>query len=128
MRSRTKALLILSCLPLLMAGTALGGEGVDVKITNDGTQDIVVTVYDTSTSPRRVVITNARMNGFTSLPVSLNADATGKANLSWTAISTDGDFRKCGRDDTVVANSASVSVHADSSCDSLAATASTSAQ
>ena len=53
MRSRAKALLILSCLPLLMAGTALAGEGVDVKITNDGTQDIVVTVYDTSTSPRR---------------------------------------------------------------------------
>lgn len=117
MRSRAKALLILSCLPLLMAGTALAGEGVDVKITNDGTQDIVVTVYDTSTSPRRVVITNARMNGFTSLPVSLNADATGRANLSWTAISTDREFRKCGHDDTVVAKSGSVKVHADSSCD-----------
>jgi hypothetical protein len=128
MRSRAIALLILSCLPLLMAGTALAGEGVDVKITNDGTQDIVVTIYDTSTSPRRVVITNARINGFTSLPVSLNADATGKANLSWTAISTDREFRKCGHDDAVVANSASVSVHAESSCDSLAATASTSEQ
>lgn len=116
MRSRAKALLILSCLPLLMAGTALAGEGVDVKITNDGTQDIVVTVYDTSTSPRQVVVTNARINGFASLPVSLNADASGRANLSWTAISTDREFRKCGHDDTVVANSASVNVHADSSC------------
>ena len=120
MRSRAKALLILSCLPLLLAGTALAGEGVDVKITNDGTQDIVVTIYDTSSSPRRVVITNARINGFTSLPVSLNADASGRANLSWTAISTDREFRKCGHDDTVVANSASVNVHADSSCDTYA--------
>ena len=117
MSSHTGALLISICLPLLLASTALGGEGVDVKITNNGTEDIVVTVYDTSTSPRRVVITNARMNGFTSLPVSLNADATGRANLSWTAISTDREFRKCGHDDTVVGNSAFVKVHADSSCD-----------
>jgi hypothetical protein len=117
MRSRAKALLILSCLPVLIGGTALADEGVDVKITNDGTQDIVVTVYDTSTSPRRAVMTNARINGFASLPVSLNADATGRANLSWTAISTDREFRQCGHDNTVVAGSSSVNVHADSSCD-----------
>ena len=56
MRSRAKALLILSCLPLLMAGTALAGEGVDVKITNDGTEDIVVTVYDRTTNPARAAV------------------------------------------------------------------------
>jgi hypothetical protein len=117
MRSRAKGLRILSCLPLLMAGTALGGEGFYVKITNDGTRDLMVTVYDTSTSPRRVVITDARMNGFTSLPIWLNADTTGRVNLSWTATSTDRQFRKCGHEDTMVANSASVNVHADSSCD-----------
>ena len=116
MRSRTKALLILSSLPLLMAGTALGGEGVDVKITNDGTQDIVVTVYDTSTSPERVVLSNIRIYGFTSVPVSLVADATGRGSLSWTATSTDSVFRKCGHADTVVGDAASVNVHADSSC------------
>ena len=117
MRSRAIALLISSCLPLLMAGTAVAGEGFYIKIANDGTQDLVVTLYDTSTSPRRVIITDARMNGFTSLPIWLNADATGRVNLSWTAISTDREFRKCGHDDTVVANSGSVTVHADSSCD-----------
>ncbi len=50
MRSHAKALLISSCLALLLAGTALGGEGIDVKITNDGTQDILVTVYDMNTT------------------------------------------------------------------------------
>jgi hypothetical protein len=116
MRSHVKALLILSSLPLTLTGTALGGEGVDIKITNDGTQDIVVTVYDMSTSPERVVLTNARINGFTSVPISLVADATGRGNLSWTATSTDSVSPKCGHSDTVVGNAGSVSVHADSSC------------
>jgi hypothetical protein len=116
MRSRTIAVVFLACLPLLLAGTALGGEGVEVKITNDGTDDIVVTVYDMNISPGRVVLTNAHINGFTSVPVTLIADASGKANLAWTATSTDPTFPKCGHANTVVGNDASVSVRADSSC------------
>jgi hypothetical protein len=116
MRGRTMAIVILGCLPLLLAGTALSGEGVDVKITNDGTEDIVVTVYDMSTNPGRMVLSNAHINGFTSVPVTLVADATGKASLAWTATSTDPAFPKCGHANTVVGNDASVSVHADSSC------------
>jgi len=116
MPGQMKTVLILSCLPLLLARTALGGEGVDVKITNDGTEDIVVTVYDMNTTPERVVLTNARINGFTSVPISLVGDASGMANLKWTATSTDPTFPKCGHANTVVGNSASVSVRADSSC------------
>jgi hypothetical protein len=116
MRSNVNAALILSCLPVLLSATAQAGDGVDVKITNDGTQDIMVTVYDMSSKPRRAVLTNARINGFTSVPISLTADASGKANLAWTATSIDPDFPKCGHAKIVVANSASVHVHADSSC------------
>jgi hypothetical protein len=116
MRNQVKALLILRCLPLLLAGTALGGEGVAVKITNDGTEDIVVTVYDMNTSPQRVVLTNARINGFTSVPISLVGDASGRANLTWTATSTDPVFPKCGHANTMASNASSVNVHADSSC------------
>lgn len=116
MRSHVKAGLILSCLPLLFAGTALGGDGIDVKITNDGTQDILVTVYDMDASPQRVVLANARINGFTSVPISLIGDAAGRASLSWTAATTDKAFRQCGHADTVVSDAASVNVHADSSC------------
>jgi hypothetical protein len=81
MRVHIKAALILA-MPLLMVGTALGGEGVQIKITNDGTQDIVVTVYDMNANPRVILLRNARINGFTSVPVSAIADATGRANLS----------------------------------------------
>ena len=119
MRSPMKAVLILSCLPLLLvlsAGTALGDDGIDVKITNDGTEDIVVTVYDMNTSPKRVVLANARINGFTSVPISLVGDASGMAKLSWTATSLDPAFPKCGHANSVVSSAGSVNVHADSSC------------
>jgi hypothetical protein len=121
MNGRIKTALILA-LPLLMIGTALGGEGLQVKITNDGTQDIVVTVYDMNANPRAILLQNARINGFTSVPVSAIADATGHANLSWTATSTDGTSAKCGHDETSgLRNDSAVNVHADSSCSELAA-------
>jgi hypothetical protein len=121
MNGRIKTALILA-LPLLTIGTALGGEGLQVKITNDGTQDIVVTVYDMNAQPRAILLQNARINGFTSVPVSAIADATGHANLSWTATSTDGTSAKCGHDDTSgLRNDSAVNVHADSSCSELAA-------
>jgi hypothetical protein len=116
MRSHTKAALILSCLPAFFVATAQSGEGVDVKITNDGTEDIVVNVYDMSSNPARLVLTNERINGFTSVPISLIADASGQANLAWTATSTDPTFHRCGHAKTVVGNDASVTVHADSTC------------
>ncbi|HXP25254.1 MAG TPA: hypothetical protein VN891_05705 [Steroidobacteraceae bacterium] len=121
MNGHIKTALILA-LPLLMIGTALGGEGLQVKITNDGTQDIVVTVYDMNANPRAILLQNARINGFTSVPVSAIADATGHANLSWTATSTDGTSAKCGHDETSgLRNDSAVNVHADSSCSELAA-------
>jgi hypothetical protein len=121
MGSRIKAMLIkvvpvLSAVPLLLAGTALRGEGVAVTITNDGAEDILVTVYDRSTNPQRMVLNNVRVNGFTSVPISLVADPTGKANLSWTAISAESLSPKCGHADTVVGNASAVKVHVDSSC------------
>ena len=117
MRATIIAALMITAAPVVMTETALGGEGVQVKITNDGTQDIVVTVYDMNTRPERVVLENARINGFTSVPINAIGDASGRANLSWTATSTDPTSRKCGHDDTVsVNNDGSVSVHAESSC------------
>ena len=117
MRGNIKAALILA-MPLLMIGTALGGEGVQIKITNDGTQDIVVTVYDMNANPRAILLQNARINGFTSVPVSAIADANGRANLAWTATSADSTSTKCGHADTRgLRNDSAVNVHADSSCD-----------
>ena len=111
------AAIILGSIPLFFAAMAIGGEGVQVKITNNGTEDIVVTVYDMNTRPERVVLENARINGFTSVPISVIGDSTGRANISWTATSIDRNSPECGHDDQVaVGDSSSLSVHADSSC------------
>lgn len=120
--NRNMKALFLVAMPLLLTGTALGGEGVQVKITNDGTQDVVVTVYDMNANPRAILLQNAHINGFTSVPVSAIADATGRANLSWTATSSDATSTKCGHADTLgLGNDSAVNVHADSSCGELAA-------
>jgi hypothetical protein len=107
--------LILAGITLLAAGAA-GSEGVQVKITNDGTRDIVVTVYDLNSNPQRVVLANAHINGFTSVPVNVVGDAYGRANVAWEATSNDGVSPKCGRADTSVDNDGSITVHAESSC------------
>ena len=101
----------------LAAATALGGEGVAVNITNDGTEDILVTVYDMTIGPTAVVLAHARINGFTTVPVSVAPDANGLANLLWTAISADATARKCGHADSLgLSDSSSLTVHADSHC------------
>ena len=101
---------------LLVAGSAVSG-GMSLKCTNDGIVDIFVTVYDMSTTPATTVINHQRMNGFTSIPISANLDATGKASLSWTAISVDDRDRQCGHGtNTNLEDGASLNVHVDSAC------------
>jgi hypothetical protein len=112
--------LLLSAPLLLVSAAAVGGlNGVDVVITNDGTEDVVVTVYDTSTEPNGVVLSHERINGFTRIPVSLAADESGRGNVAWTAVTVDANSRRCGHASTQgLTDSASVHVKADSECDS----------
>jgi hypothetical protein len=63
---------------------------------HDGTVDIFVTIYDMSATPQVIVVNHQRINGFTISPISVNPDATGKASVSWTAISVDDRDRQCG--------------------------------
>jgi hypothetical protein len=113
----------LCCLALLLisAGAVGGLNGVEVTIANDGTEDVVVTLYDTSGQPNgqpnAVVFARERINGFTKIPVSLAADESGRANLAWTAVTVDSRSRKCGHaTHTGLTDSALVTVHADSDC------------
>lgn len=98
---------------------ALGGDGINLSVTNDGIVDIYVTVYDTSTNPRTAVASHQRINGFTSIPVSVSADAAGRGNISWTAVGVDSRDQRCGRgtSNSLTAD-ANVNVHADSDCGS----------
>jgi hypothetical protein len=101
----------------LLGAIALAGDGVNFKITNDGIVDIFISVYDMNTKPRSVVVDHQRLNGFTSIPAAASADATGRANISWTAISVDSRDRHCGHAvQRGLDNDASVNVRVDSGC------------
>jgi hypothetical protein len=113
----------LGCLVLLLVGAAAvgGANGVDVTIANDGTEDVVVTLYDTSAQPNgqpnAIVFARERINGFTRVPISLAADETGRANIAWSAVTADPGPRRCGHATTAgLTSSATVSVRADSDC------------
>jgi hypothetical protein len=111
--------LMLSCLPLLLLSAAAVGSlnGVDVVISNDSTDDVMVTVYDTSTHPSSVVLASERINGFTRIPIALSLDESGRGNVAWTAVSVDPRSRKCGHaTNTGLMDSQAVNVHVDSEC------------
>jgi hypothetical protein len=102
---------------LLAGGAAFADDGVPIKITNDGTTDILVTVYDMNTVPHRVVVSGQRINGFSTVPVSVTAGPDGMGHISWTATSVDHDTRLCGHENALaLGNDALVNVHADTDC------------
>jgi hypothetical protein len=110
------ALLALSSLPAF-------GDDMTVNITNDSTDAIVLTVYDTS-GHQRTVILSQRINGFSTVPVNIPQSAHGEANLAWTAVTVDASNRKCGRGDGFgLEAKSSVTVHADAECAPLNARA-----
>ncbi|HEY2676370.1 MAG TPA: hypothetical protein VGI65_05325 [Steroidobacteraceae bacterium] len=117
MRSSIKTATMLVCLCSLMAATSRAGDGVQVMVTNDGTEDILVTVYDMNAGPQQTVLQATRINGFTSVPISAVRDANGEANLAWIATTADAGSRKCGHGNASgITVDSSLSVHADSSC------------
>lgn len=100
-----------------LAGSAVAADGVAVKVSNDGTEDVWVTIYDNSTSPARTVLQQQRINGFTVVPIQVLADRSGKANLSWTAVATDGTSPKCGEARNVeVSDSDQLTISAADTC------------
>jgi len=108
----------LGALSLVLIGAmALAGDGVNLKITNDSIIDVFVTVQDLNTNPKVVVLDHQRINGFVTVPLSVSAGASGRANISWTAIRVDSSDRRCGHATvTGLDDDANVNVHANSEC------------
>lgn len=102
---------------LLLCAAAHGDDGINLTVTNDGIVDIYVTVFDTSAKPKATVLSHQRINGFTSVPISVNADASGRGNVSWTAIAVDNTNQQCGHGSKHgLSSEANLNVHVDSGC------------
>jgi hypothetical protein len=106
----------LGLLVLSLGAMAQADDMLAISITNDNTNDVLVTVRDLNTLAHTKVLVGQRINGFASIPVSITAGADGTGHLSWVAW-TGGDDPKCGRKVRPgVANNASVHVYAKAAC------------
>lgn len=104
---------------LLLSGSAavFAGDGLMITLTNDTTDNLLVTAYDRTTTPPQQVLASTPIYGNASMSVSITADGSGHGHLAWTAMSADRDMRKCGHDDQSNLNDGdTVSVHADGDC------------
>ena len=106
-------------LTLLAGGTAIGDDVValTLRISNNDTDDILVTVYDMNADPPGAVIVRQRINGFAWIPVSVSAGSAGFGHVRWTATSAAAGQHRCGQHDTHgLGDDDSVPVFADSPC------------
>lgn len=103
---------------LLCASAALGSDGIAVKVTNDTSASIVVTVIDMNPNPEREVISSETVYGFASLSIRISPNASGYGHIRWTAASGGTGSRTCGHQerDQLSADSI-VHVSANDSCD-----------
>ena len=118
MRKLCQSAGILGLLLTLSAGaTAVGDDMVAVKLSNDGTDDILVTVYDMNAAPPGAVVVRQRISGFAWIPVSVTAGRAGFGHIQWTATSAAAGQHRCAQRDTRgLGNDDSVAVFADSPC------------
>jgi len=104
-------------LALSLGATAMADDMVSIKISNDGTDDILVTVYDMNAEPPGTVVIRQRISGFAWIPLSVTAGRAGFGHVRWTATSAVAGLHRCGRHDTRgLERDDSVPVFADSPC------------
>ncbi|MDB6086508.1 MAG: hypothetical protein JWN43_4389 [Gammaproteobacteria bacterium] len=121
MRNANKITLFGLSLMLLLGDSALGDDMVTIRIYNDGSDSIVVTVFDLNASPPGTALASQRINGFAWVPLSVEAGADGNGHVKWMARSGDEDFQRCGRGNVrALGDDASVRVSANSGCASTA--------
>lgn len=96
---------------------AFAQDKLSITITNDDTDEVIVTVRDLNTSPPSTLLSRSRIGGFASMPIFVVADASGHGHVAWTAVTTDPARRRCGRKERRrLANFAAVHVYARSDC------------
>jgi hypothetical protein len=113
-----KRITLIGALGLWVSTAVVAGDGgLTITISNDGTSNILVTVYDLNTDPAQKILANQLINGFATVAVSVSADASGHGHLSWSAITQDRDMRQCGhRDKPDLNDGDTVHVSADGDC------------
>jgi hypothetical protein len=119
MRTNIQAVILLglSLTTMLLTTAARADDTVSLRIYNDGTDNMVVTVYDMNAQPPGAVLASQRINGFAWVPVSVTAGAVGNGHIMWIARTASANLHRCGHQEMRgLANDDSVRVFADSKC------------
>ncbi|HEY0747563.1 MAG TPA: hypothetical protein VGD63_12740 [Steroidobacteraceae bacterium] len=104
-------------LTLLASGSASAGDTVQLRLYNDGSDSLVVTVWDVNARFPGPAVVTERIDGFAWIPVMVNAGVDGNGHIVWTARSGEDAFLRCGRRDLgSLGEDNSVRVFTDSNC------------
>jgi hypothetical protein len=60
----------------------IGGDGLKITVNNDSSDNLLVTVYDQSTTPPQRVVSRTPIYGNASISVSITIDSRGHGHLS----------------------------------------------
>jgi hypothetical protein len=100
-----------------MLPTVRADGTITIHLANDGTDNLVVTLYDRNVRHRQLVLSGQIIYGNSSISTSITADSSAQGHLTWRAMSTDRDMPRCGHRDVLhVDDSSTVHVKADSAC------------
>jgi hypothetical protein len=110
--------LAFACGIFLSGSTAvLGDGGLMITLSNDSSDNILVTLYDQGTQPPQQLLSNRAIYGNASMTLSISAGRQGHGHISWTAVTADKDMRKCGQGENRHLNDGdTVNVHANGDC------------
>ena len=114
---RVLSLALLACI-VLCAQTSVHGQGtVSIHVLNDTTDNLEVTLYDRNLRRHQMILSGQVIYGNASISTTISADSTGQGHVSWRAMSTDRDMRKCGHhENTGLNNGDTIHVWANGSC------------
>jgi hypothetical protein len=114
MLSRT----LLACIVLACVHTSVLGQGtVTIHVLNDTPDNLEVTLYDRNLRRHQMVLSGQVIYGNASIATTVSADSSGQGHVSWRAMTTDRDMRKCGHHEKAGLNNGdTVHVWANDSC------------
>jgi hypothetical protein len=109
---------LLACIALSCTQTTVLGQGtVTIHVLNDTTDNLEVTLYDRNLRRHQMIISGQVIYGNASIATTISADSTGQGHVSWKAMSTDRDMRKCGHHENAGLNNGdTIHVWANGSC------------
>jgi hypothetical protein len=109
---------LLACIVLACVHTSVLGQGtVTIHVLNDTTDNLEVTLYDRNLRRHQMVLSGQVIYGNASIATTISADSSGQGHVSWKAITTDRDMRKCGHHEKAGLNDGdTVHVWANDSC------------